>query len=108
MPVYQGELKDGRNRWLGTLCILADDENKAAKKLGMSSIAFGENFSVLHDDESVKEVCERSPCKIAEGHANFALTSKGKEGRVMWLPIDDYARYRASALEKAREVESWG
>lgn len=108
MPVYQGELKDGRGRWLATMSILADDENQAARKLGLSSISFRDNFKLNDDDHTALRVCGRSICKMAEGVADFALTSRGKEGRVMWIPIGDYRTFRDAAICKAKEVESWG
>lgn len=108
MSVYQGELKDGRGRWLATVCVMADSEKVAASKLGISSASFQKNFSLNDKDHDALRVCGRSICGIAEGVANFRLTVGGKEGCVSWVAVDYYRQFLDRSIEKAKERESWG
>lgn len=108
MPIYRGELKDGKGRWLHTVCIKAEDEAFAAKALGITSSSFSENFTVLEGDHRAERACDQSVCNMGEGTVGISMRPSGVEKYLDWLPVSDYRELVRRSIEKANEVESWG
>lgn len=104
MNLYQGSLRSKAGHYLDTVALLADNEAAATEKL--SALSCEISLELIEDREAYA-ACQRSSGSMAVGVGNFSLTSQGKVGEVMWLPISDFEHFNARLSEKAQEQGYW-